>query len=332
MEISVVLPVTRIDTAGNCVRSLENQDFDLKWQLVVICSPGLEREVISLCRNLNTLLITEEDRNPALRRNMAWQAASGDIIGFIDDDVECSSRWIRTAYEFFSSFPDAAVAGGPDLLPAVAGLGERISDILLKTPFIGSGVLAHREPVSDRKIVSPSQLALCNLFIKKRLLSELDGFNAGLGYIGEDTEFLYRAVKKAGARIFYRADMIVYHRRRKFPAGYIRQRFAYRLKNGILMFAYPEIYLANIRILSFLLLVTLTISAAVCCPRFLFYAAVAYILLVVSLTFREWSRHPLLVAVLPAAFFIHHAAYYLGLLAGIVYGALNLRAARRMRR
>src|SRR5438067_2021389 len=62
-----------------------------------------------------------------------------------------------------------------------------------------------------------------------------------LGYVGEDTDFVHRALA-LGLRVRLDPAVRVRHRRRAFPARYLAQRWRYRVKTGRLFVERPGLY------------------------------------------------------------------------------------------
>jgi glycosyltransferase involved in cell wall biosynthesis len=108
--------------------------------------------------------IAVEDRNPALRRNRAARQARGSILAFVDDDAEAEPGWLAAGV---AALERCAIAGGPDLLRDGAPWSERLSDLLLATPWIGSGVPAHERAPRGGPVAAAHDVTLCNLFARR---------------------------------------------------------------------------------------------------------------------------------------------------------------------
>jgi hypothetical protein len=269
--------------------------------------------------------IAVEDSNPALRRNRAARQARGSILAFVDDDAEAEPGWLAAGV---AALERCALAGGPDLLRDDAPWSERLSDLLLATPWIGSGVPAHERAPRGGPVATAHDVALCNLFARRGTFESLGGFDETLGYISEDTDFIRRALA-SGARVELDPAVRVRHRRRNFPLEYLAQRWRYRLKTGRMLFENPGVH-ARGRIALFLAVGFLgSAGAAMFGLSFILPALLLYAVAAWALSFPIWRRDPLLFPAVPFAFALHHAVYFFGLLAGIVRGAAAvLRPAR----
>jgi len=75
-------------------------------------------------------IIVARGRQPAVQRNAAVAAATGELIYFLDDDARPEAEVLRRVV---THFRDASVqmVGGPNLCPAEAPLLERVFAVVL---------------------------------------------------------------------------------------------------------------------------------------------------------------------------------------------------------
>ncbi len=261
-------------------------------------------------------------RNPAKRRNAAAREARGRILAFLDDDAAAEPGWLAAGARACES---AEVVGGPDPGPPDAPYGERLANLLLATPGIGSGIPAHEWNPRGGPVRSAHDVALCNLFVRRETFERLGGFDEAFGYIGEDTDFVRRALD-TGARVVLDPAVRVRHRRRAFPGPYLAQRWRYRVKTGRLLVERPGLH-ARGRVAAFLTAAfAASAGAALWGGRFVVPAAAAYALATWALSFPIWRRDLVLFPSVPFAFAVHHATYFAGLLTGIGRGVLGTAA------
>src|SRR5438093_988740 len=100
--------------------------------------------------------IRAETRNPATRRNLAAARARGSVLAFIDDDAQAETDWLEAGVQALET---AELVGGPDVAPSEAPYLERISDLLLATRRIGSGIPAHERAAAGGPVPPPHDLA-----------------------------------------------------------------------------------------------------------------------------------------------------------------------------
>jgi glycosyltransferase involved in cell wall biosynthesis len=314
MHVTVIIPMDRPgEDARRALDAVLQQKSEATFDVIVVAGGELD-----LPRDPRVRLLVVPDRNPAVRRNRAAAVATGDVLGFIDDDAFAAPRWIETAAHQLYLNPDVAAIGGPDPAPADSTFGERIADTLLATPLIGSGIAAHQNRQGIFDVEHPHDVALVNLFVRKRAFEDAGGFDEGIGYIGEDTALVAELMKRG--TVVYHSGVVVRHLRRAFPRAYLGQRWRYRVKTGRMLASGAKQYIGNLKIIAFLVACIAVIALAVVAPMLalevLGIYAVSTILLAAprgSLRFWEWP-------VIPFAFAAHHATYF----AGIVTGAASV--------
>ena len=301
--VSVLIASDRVeDSLPACLGALASQRESPPFEVVVASA----RPPASTSPGLELRWAAADDRNPARRRNLAAREARGRILAFIDDDACAEPSWIAAGER---ALADAEIVGGPDLGRPEAPYAERLSDLLLATPWIGSGIPAHERAGRPGPVRSPT-------------FEALGGFDESFGYIGEDTEFLRRALS-SGARVVLDPAVRVRHRRRKFPRAYLAQRWRYRVKTGRLLLESPGLH-ARGRIGVFLACgFVATAGAALFGAAFLGPALAAYALATWALSFPIWRRDPALFPAVPFAFALHHATYFGGLVFGLARAAVT---------
>ena len=318
--VSVIIASDRVEgSLADCLSSLDRQERPPSFEVLVASSapPRPTREFSFPWR-----WIAVEARNPGKRRNLASRQAKGSVFAFLDDDAEAEPGWLAAGIR---ALENAEVAGGPDLGPPGAPYLERVSDLLLATSWIGSGVPAHERRAPEGPVRSPHDVALCNLFVRRDAYEALGGLDESLGYVGEDTDFVNRALAR-GQRVRLDPAVRVRHRRRPFPGGYLAQRWRYRVKTGRLFVERPGLY-SRRRMAAFLSAGFLASGgAAVFGMPFLVPAAVAYAGATWALSFPIWRHDPALFPAVPVAFALHHLTYFAGLLTGIARGLLTVAA------
>jgi glycosyltransferase involved in cell wall biosynthesis len=292
------MPVERLGgDAERAIASVLSQEAPFAFELILVSAAPLNLPAETRVRN-----ITEPNRNPATRRNRAASAATGELLAFIDDDATAPPQWLANAAAYLDQHPDVLAVGGPDPAPDDSSIAELISDTLLATRYIGSGVAAHenRRGVFDLK--HASDVALVNLVVRR---SAFTGFDESIGYIGEDTRLIEELMQRG--RVVYHDQVKVFHRRRAFPGPYLRQRWRYRVKTGRLFASGAR---RDPRVSAFLAagLIGLLFAPILAFP----YALVTLVLgaRATRLPLRWWPMIPL-------AFAAHHVTYWVGLVTGI---------------
>ncbi|MBI2213975.1 MAG: glycosyltransferase [Acidobacteria bacterium] len=307
---SVIIPMDRPGPdALRAVDSVLAQGARLHELLVVAGAP------LELPADPRIRLVIVEERNPAVRRNRAAGEARGEYLAFIDDDAIAREDWLERAATFLDENPGVLAVGGPDPAPAESTFAELVSDTLLAARFIGSGVAAHENRRGIFHVTSPHDVALVNLVVRRTAFVESGGFDAAIGYIGEDTALVESLMERG--RVLYHDSVVVFHRRRAFPGPYIRQRWRYRVKTGRLLVSAGQRY-RNPKVAGFLLAGLAFIAAAVFTPKVALGMLAAYVVITLTFGVLATRLRPLAWPLIPFAFLVHHATYFLGICWGMV--------------
>lgn len=297
LKASVIMPVERIGgDAERAIASVLQQDARFPFELIVVSAAPLSLEAGTRLRN-----VVEPDRNPATRRNRAASVAEGEFLAFLDDDAVADPHWLATACAYLESHPDVLAIGGPDPAPPDSPVAELISDTLLATPWIGSGVAAHENRRGIFDLRRASDIALVNLIVRR---SAFTGFDESIGYIGEDTALLEELM--ARGRVVYHDGVRVFHRRRAFPGPYLRQRWRYRVKTGR-----TQRTRRDPKVSAFLVAGAMGLLFA---P----IIALPYVLLTLVLGIRATRLPHRWWPVIPFAFAMHHLTYWLAIVTGMM--------------
>jgi glucosyl-dolichyl phosphate glucuronosyltransferase len=89
---------------------------DLDWEVVVVnnnCTDHTDAVIEEFAGRLPLRREIEPQRGLSRARNRAVDAAKGDYIVWIDDDVVVDPGWLTAYVEAFRRWPEAAVFGGP---------------------------------------------------------------------------------------------------------------------------------------------------------------------------------------------------------------------------
>jgi glycosyltransferase involved in cell wall biosynthesis len=319
IDISVIVAVGRTDLK-RCLDSLLSQTLSAdQYEIILVTNAPLNTEATD---NLVNLAVSED--NPALKRNAGARAARGALLAFIDDDAWAREDWLENACRFMKTYPGASGVGGPRVLPSGASFREKATDILANSKFFGNGHGNWREMrVSNR--VPHGMINSCNYVVRRDTFLALGGYNESIGYGGEDTEFIYRAVRDARCLFAYTWDMIVYHPPRPFGWKLIRQRFRYRVQNGKMLWVYPRIYMSNWTFCLGLCGITGFLAASLVWSLVFPVGLALYIVctLIVSLHYVRYDARFMLI--LPPAFFVHHVVYYFAIWEGFLTGLFDRR-------
>ena len=206
MTLSLVLATYgRADELGRCLESLSAQE-DRQFEVLVMDQNPDDRLVDTIARCRQQGLEVQHVRLPrpglSDARNEGIRIASGDIIGFPDDDCWYEPQTVARIRQAFAE--DASLSGlVADWVEQTSGGGNTHSytDWLLSL-----------DAWRDFRGGAASSITL---FFKRSLLRDLHGFDDRLGVgkwygAAEETDLVLRALA-AGARIKRAAEARVHH-------------------------------------------------------------------------------------------------------------------------
>ena len=211
-KVSVIIPTkNRSSLLVEAIERIESQTVPREQYEVII----IDNDSTDDTRNLleqkaraysNLRHGLQEKPGAAATRNAGLRLAKGDLVLFIDDDVQATDSLIQAHVEFHQKTPNASVIGAVDMP------WENTTD-----PFL--------RYLRDHRILNPytpskgpidfSYYHTCNVSTPTNVLLNVGGFNESFQIYGmEDIELGYR-LEKAGSRMVFAPDAKAVHYR--FP-------------------------------------------------------------------------------------------------------------------
>jgi len=210
-----------------CLDGLQGLDYP-DYEVIVVNDGSTDRTA-AIAREYGYGLISTENRGLGSARNTGLQAASGDIVAFIDDDAYPDRDWLRyLAYEFLTT--DHVGIGGPNISPPGDG---RLADAVANTPGGPIHVL-----LSDREA---EHIPGCNMAFRKAALEEVGGFDSRFRVAGDDVDLCWR-LRARGWTLGFTPSAVVWHHRRSSVRAFWRQQRGYGVAEALLERKWPEKY------------------------------------------------------------------------------------------
>lgn len=204
------------------LKRLEYPDFE-----VIVVNDGSRDATPTIAAEYPVRLISTENRGLSSARNTGWQAATGEIVAYIDDDAWPDPHWLHyLAHTFLTT--DCAAVGGPNIPPPGDGA---IAECVANAPGGPVHVL-----VSDREA---EHIPGCNMAFRRDALAALGGFDPCFRVAGDDVDLCWR-LEARGGRIGFHAAALVWHHRRNSVKAYWRQQKGYGKAEALLEAKWPE--------------------------------------------------------------------------------------------
>jgi len=201
-----------------CVDSVTATTAGVDLQLVLVDNGSVEPETHSLLDQLATrpdVVVVHDDRpfNWAALNNVAAEVAGGEVLLFLNNDIEARNPGWLDALVAQAVRPDVGAAGARLLYPTgqvqhaglVVGLGGAAGHVLAGLPASAGGYLGMAVLTRDCTAVTGACLAT-----RRSVFDRLDGFDVSLGVDLNDIDYCLRA-RQSGLRIVYEPDAELVH-------------------------------------------------------------------------------------------------------------------------
>ena len=224
-KASVVVPAyNAAATLGDCLASLRTLNYP-NYETIVV-DDGSTDSTAQIAEQDGAQTIRLEHRGLAAARNAGVEAASGEIIAFIDADACADRDWLYHLVETITR-RDAAAASGPNFAPTPASTRAAA---MASAPGLPREVRARDADLA--------QLCGCNMALSKAALTKIGGFDPAFTTAGDDVDLSWR-VTASGETLAYAPGAVVIHERRATLSSYIAQQRGYGKGEGLLAKRYP---------------------------------------------------------------------------------------------
>lgn len=211
MKISLIIPAYNSQsTLQKTVAALLNQTMMFSIQEIIVVDSSADPAAIIMADSLRSPLIQlvrlEKKTSPAEARNIGAGYATGDILGFIDSDVELAAAWVENILIAVRS--GARIGGG-----GIALTKEQS----LKWLPLAQYYLQVNETIAGGKTRKQLLVSSCNMFCERKLFEELGGFPNLRA--AEDTMLCLKAGKLTS--VWFIPEAVCYHIFREQWGGFL---------------------------------------------------------------------------------------------------------------
>ncbi len=227
-RVSVVVCVYNGEqTIRECLdglRQLEYPDYE-----VIIIDDGSTDRTAAIAGESGFRVIRTENRGLSNARNTGMEAATGEIVAYLDSDATPEPHWLTYLSHTFLTTGHVAV-GGPNIPPSGDGL---VPDCVARSPGNPVHVL-----LSDRVA---EHIPGCNMAVRKAALQAIGGFDAQFRIAADDVDACWR-LQDAGGTLGFNPAAMVWHHCRQSIGAYWHQQKNYGRAEAMLERKWPEKY------------------------------------------------------------------------------------------
>jgi glycosyltransferase involved in cell wall biosynthesis len=202
MKVSVVTPThDKAALLSRTLASLAEQDLASEAYEVIVVDDGSTDGTAAFLASYRaghgfTWVRQEANRGRAAARNLGLSRAGGDLVVFLDDDMELVPGFLRAHREFHEHHANAVGVGNVVNHPSVS-----VAPIDRYMSTRGA------QKIKDRGPLPWKYFSTNNVSVLRKDLDAVGGFDEGFVTYGfEDLELAYRLVKERGVTIRFVAE------------------------------------------------------------------------------------------------------------------------------
>jgi len=209
---------------AGCLASLERLNYP-NYETIVV-DDGSTDSTAGIAERAGVRTLRCAHQGLADARNAGVQAASGELVAFIDADAAADRDWLYHLVETTRRM-GAVAAGGPNFPPPATSATAAVAAAAPGVP--------REVPAGEDRL---AQLCGCNMAIEKSALDETGGFDPMFTAAGDDVDLSWRLLER-DAILAYAPGAVVIHERRRTLGAYLAQQRSYGRGEAILFRKYP---------------------------------------------------------------------------------------------
>lgn len=225
MFLSIIIPtLNRALLLEKALESIRLQSFPSDQFEVLVVDNGSRDNTAEVCQSfqgkLEKIRYFYED-TPGLHvgRHKGYEEACGDILVYIDDDIEALPGWLEAIQDCFSN-PDVALVGGNILPSYLETPPEWLSTLWKKSRiFNGNGIsaLSIIQLSEGQYEISPLYVWGCNFSVRKDIVEKAGGFHPDgmpqelIRFRGDGETHISQFIRDNNYRCLFDSRASVYH-------------------------------------------------------------------------------------------------------------------------
>lgn len=225
IKSSIIIPTAgrpvAIKSAIQSLLMINPEQYDA--EIIVVdnnTSDELSSDLAAYCNSLKERVRYVQERSIGLSaaRHRGAYLAEGELLTFIDDDIEVSTTWLPAIQRGFAD-PSVAMVGGPSIPKFTCSIPAWFWDFLGPTPYGGwmCSWLSLLDIGRDVMDVNPNYIWGLNFSIRKKAMNACGGFHPDLvpkayqRWQGDGESGLTMNVQNSEYRAAYIQDAMLLH-------------------------------------------------------------------------------------------------------------------------
>jgi len=206
--VSVVIPAhNEEEYLPLCLESIRRQDYAGGYEIIVVDNASTD-DTAEIALAWGARVVSENRTSPACARQRGVEAATGEIIAFIDADTQAPAHWLSAVVSRFVREPETVVISGPYAY-FDAGRIARIAS------YAGNFINIITDHLFRRAFGKGGAVWGCNFAVRRSALLEVGGFDTSIRFYGEEYELSLRLRRAGKAGIIPRLFVLTSARRLK---------------------------------------------------------------------------------------------------------------------
>ncbi|RYE58186.1 MAG: glycosyltransferase family 2 protein [Sphingobacteriales bacterium] len=185
MKVSIIIPTyNRASYLQTTLVSITKQVFNRNGFEIIVIDNGSSDNTNEVCRRYSEYFknfIYYFDPTPGLLtgRHKGAELSTGEVLSFIDDDVELNKYWLKGVATAFVENQDVQLVTGPNLPKYEISPPKWLNAFWTSTPYGGRCCtwLSLLNLGSKQLIVDPMYVWCLNFSIRKSIFCQLGGFH-----------------------------------------------------------------------------------------------------------------------------------------------------------
>ena len=202
----------------SALESVAKQDYPYNKYEIVLINNNSTDNTEKLCMKfkenypqVDFKYFVESEQGLSFARNRGIKESSGEIIIYLDDDVEIFPDYLKEYEVFFQNYPDAIGAGGKVIPRFEAEEPKWMTNI---TRALLGGAIDFGNIIKPFK--NGSYPAGCNSAYRASAFETFGNFNTelgrkGTGLIGSEEKDMYDRFRAKGLKFYYLPNAVIYH-------------------------------------------------------------------------------------------------------------------------